>query len=334
MKWRVIFAAVVWFSGAGVVQADPQQEAERKTLLGLVSRLPKIDTNSVACPPFDARFEWQATNGHYRADFRFRRPDRLEATMTDRADGTPCALYRDKRIMFFDPVAPSFVVADGYMLDFALCQGENGKVAYGTSLGFGKEHVQRVQIDLPFIMQVPAGVLANDGSTDSVIRLRQVRGEWHDEFELRVAEPPVCVLKAFEGDRTEPQMMITLTLYPADSTPLFTSPDLDQLAKLVPVSGPTRQGPLDGVLGFAAGMKTIAHGYYAIYSHIAFLQPEIREGLKIPGFSTPDWDVVRRHKQELSPKLRDLCGLPAPTVDKDDTPLTPMLAADEAAAVK
>jgi hypothetical protein len=249
--------------------------------------------------------------------------------MTDSTDGAPIALYRDKTVMFFDPSAPKFVMANNYMLDFGLCKGDDGKIAFGARVGFGSEHVQRIQIDLPVVMQAPEGTLTNLASTDSVIRLKQVRGEWWDEVELQMTEPPVCMLKTFHGDDPEPQSSMTLTVFPGDSPALFTKPEVERLSKVMTVDVASKYKPTDGFLGFTAGMQTIAHGYYAIYSHLAFLRPDIRDDMKIPGFSTPDWDTVARHKRELGPKLRDLCGLPAPVKNNDNVPLTPTFAAEE-----
>lgn len=333
MKVRTIAAVVVCLSWAGLLRAQTPQEAEKKALQRFVSRLPRIDTSSVACPPFDARFEWKVTNGGFRADFRYRRPDRLDVLVTDDADGAPCALYRDKTVMFFDPASPKFVVANDYMLDFGFRQGEDGKVAVGANFGFGSENVQRVRIDVAQVMQIPEGVLTNQNSTDSVIRLRQTRGDWRDELELQLTEPPVCILKSFEGDAPEPHSSMRLTLFPKDSPPLFTAPDVEQLAKAMPVDS-AKYKPTDGVLGFASGMKVIGHVFYAGHAHIGVLQPDVREEWKIPGFSMPDWEAVARNKKELGPKLRDLCGLPARSLDRDDAPLSPTLAAEESETPK
>jgi len=129
-------------------------------------------------------------------------------------------------------------------------------------------------------------------------------------------------------------MSMTLTLFPVDSPPLFTAPDTEQLTKVMPVDLPAKYKPTDGVLGFASGMKTIGHVYYSGYAHIALLQPDLRDEWKIPGFGTPDWDAVARNKKELGPHLRDLCGLPARSINNDDAPLTPSLAAEEGPTLK
>lgn len=334
MKLQVLGAIVVCLAWINAVQADPQQDADRKALLKLVSRLPRVDTRSVSCPPFDARFDWKAANGSYRADFRYRRPDRLEAMMTDDADGAPCVLYRDKTIMLFDPVAPKFVVASDYMLDFGFREGDDGKVGFGANIGFGSEHVQRLRIDIQQVMQAREGVLTDQDSTDSVIRLRQARGEWRDELELHLNEPPVCILKTFEGDKPEPQSSMTLTLFPADSPPLFTAPDVELLRQVMPVDQASVDTPTQGVLAFAAGMKTVAFIYHAVYSHVALRQPDVRGEMKFPGFSVPDWDKVARNKKELGPRLRDLCGLPARSAASDDAPLIPTLAAEKEETLK
>lgn len=334
MSLRAIAAVVVCFSIAGVAQADPQQDAERAALARLVSRLPKVDTNGVACPPFDARFEWRLKDGGYRVDLKYRRPNSLEALMTDSSDGSPCVLYRDAKISFFDPGAKQFVVAPECKLDFAFLQGPDGKAAFGSRVAFGGQEIQRVQIDLQSLMQAGGPAITNEGSDDSVTRLKLVRGDRREEIELTRSNPPVCHLKSFQGDDPVPVMEMTLTVFSEASAPLFQEPDLEELAKIMSVDTP---GVLvrftDGLQGFTAGMKTISQGYFAICSHVGNWQPTMREELKAPGFPTPDWEAVVRNKKELGPKLRELCGLPA-RVKPEDQPITPALAGDEVEAPK
>jgi hypothetical protein len=332
MNVRLIAAIVVCLAWAGVLHAQTPEETEKKALQRLVSRLPRLDTSSVACPPFDARFEWKATNGGFRADFQYRRPNRLEATMTDSADGSPCMLYRDKSVMIFDPVTPKFLVASDHMLDFGFREGDDGKVGFWANIGFGSEHVQRIRIDLFQVMQAREGLLTNQNSTDSTIRLLQVRGDRRDELELQFSEPPVCVLKTFERDRSEPELSMILTLFPLESPPLFTPTVHEELAKVLPLDLRESPAKIDGVLGMAAGMKTIAELFHSVYSHIALRQPAARDELKLPGFSTPNWEAVAQNKKELGPKLRDLFSMPARS--PDDAPLTPTFASEESNSPK
>jgi hypothetical protein len=322
------FDASAW----GQIQIDVT--TSRDEALKLAARLPRVDTDSVMCPPFDAEVRLNLAEGGYLVHFQFRRPDRIEALMRDLADGSPVVLYRGLKAMHFDASTPQFVVLPEHKLNFVLAPNDKGRIELGSRIGFGKDAPRRLLLDVAGIMQLSEGELLDRGSTEKVIRLERRREDEgkREEVEFRLdVEPPVCVLKSWTDHEQDPGVVLKLTIHTHDSKPLFAEPDLAEVRKILPVvEADADEAASNGVLGFAVKMKLIAEFYQSAFSHLGLRQPSARGEFKLPGLSPPDWDVVARNKKQLGPQLRDALHLGLlQWDDADSRPITPQMAADE-----
>jgi hypothetical protein len=333
MKAAIWLLALIACGVASSASAEVKFEwsTERDEALKLAAKLPVVDTESINCPPFDAEIRMNLAEGGYVTYMQFRRPGRIIAIMRDQADGSPAILYHDGLACFFEAETPRFVALHHHKLDFLLAPNpKNQRIDLNGRIGFGKDSRRRVHIDLAGIMALP-GRLRNLGSTADVIRLERQRPDQRDEVELRLnQEPPICVFRSWMSASPEPGVVLKLRLHSTETQPLLDRPDLDKIRGALSVDEPKPESEVKDIASFAIKMKVIAEMIRAGHAHFGVWHPGCRNDCKIPGFSTPDWETIRRNKTELGPRLSVALGLKPLSLDDDDSkPIVPELAADE-----
>jgi hypothetical protein len=339
MRGLFILAAIgLTLSGQSTAFGEVKLElkTDHPRLVELAKRLPVLDTDHSACPSFDAEVRINLDEGGYQLDFRFLRPGRIQFLARDLRDGSPCVLYRDARMAVFDPVGPQFIVADDYKLMFSVVPLEGDRIHAGINAGFGKEHQRRLQFDLAGIMQLP-GTLVDLGSGDDCVHLELRRPSGGREVtKLTVNDQHVvCVHESWTKGEAEPSMIQKFIVHATNNELLFKDLAVHEVKEVLPVRTALREET-----GEATGksvpeqMMTFALIMRGGFAHVALWHPSAREDFKIPLVPEPDWESIAKVKRELGPRLRDLYGLPERSTNREDAPLAPTFAAEEAQTVK
>jgi hypothetical protein len=235
---------------------------------------------------------------HFRVIYRA--PDHYALLIKDGLDGTPLFFAADRKMFLYDPIRSVLLWNGDNNLRFSLAQDEDG-LRIHLEVTSDKDRPSNVLVDVKSLLTGPFmndKVVQTGDKRYQLTRTTQKGNSLGCAIDLEREQPYTNITINLDG-QIDPCLNITyINVNGNVNYEEFLLPKRKELAEKILV-----QGIPNGELARNGSELTLL--MRACYARAAIDHPEMRESIKLAGFSEIDWKRVKENDEKFSQVLRE-----------------------------